>query len=291
MARKPPAQAKSAALSVEGMRAALPKLDRRIRELENFEISSISKRFDPVMDVLADKVNGTLQEIFGHDSAEYQQYSVGTFDTLPLRVMGGSDPLPRVHEGYRDGVQSCVLKLRTLKEIFEERIADAEAQPASPQGERPRPSPAVSIRKVFVVHGHDDGAKETVARYLSTLGLEPVILHEQPNQGRTVVEKFEAHSQVSFAVVLFTPDDIGHAAGKPEEQKPRARQNVVLELGFFMGTLGRDKVCVLYRSGVEIPSDYSGVLYHAFDDAGSWRFHLAREMKAAGIDVDLNKAF
>lgn len=143
---------------------------------------------------------------------------------------------------------------------------------------------------MFVVHGHDDGAKETVARYLSKLDLEAVILHEQPNRGRTVIEKFEAHADVAFAVVLFTPDDVGHPAGRPEDAKPRARQNVVLELGFFMAALGREKVCVLYKSGVEVPSDYSGVLYHAMDEAGAWRFLLAREMQAAGLSVDLNKA-
>lgn len=90
-------------------------------------------------------------------------------------------------------------------------------------------------------------------------------------------------------MVLFTPDDVGHPAGKVKEAKPRARQNVVLELGFFMAALGRERVCVLYKSGVEVPSDYSGVLYHQMDEAGAWRFHLAREIKAAGVDVDLNR--
>jgi predicted nucleotide-binding protein len=147
-----------------------------------------------------------------------------------------------------------------------------------------------SSRRVFIVHGHDDGIKETVARFLSKLDLEPVILHEQPNQGRTIIEKFENYSDVAFAVVLFTPDDIGHAAGKEADAKPRARQNVVLELGFFMAALDRSHVCVLYKGGVEIPSDYSGVLYEELDSKGMWRFRLAAEIKAAGIDVDLNKA-
>lgn len=151
-------------------------------------------------------------------------------------------------------------------------------------------SPKASNRRVFIVHGHDDGAKETVARYMTKLELDPVVLHEQPNRGRTVIEKFEAHSDVGFAVVLFTPDDVGYPAGKTGNAKARARQNVVLELGFFMAALGRDRVCVLYKSGVEVPSDYAGVLYHEMDDAGAWRFLLAREIKAAGIDVDLNRA-
>lgn len=145
-------------------------------------------------------------------------------------------------------------------------------------------------RSVFVVHGHDDGTKETVARYLSKLGLEPVILHEQPNKGRTIIEKFEDLSDVAFAVILFTGDDVGYSKGKEEEAKPRARQNVVLELGFFLGALGRKHVCVLFKDGVEVPSDYSGVLYEPLDGQGAWRMKLAVELKAAGLEVDLNKA-
>lgn len=140
-----------------------------------------------------------------------------------------------------------------------------------------------------MVHGHDAGTKEAVARFISALGFDPVVLHEQPNQGKTIIEKFEAHADVGFAVVLFTPDDVGHPAGAPDKAASRPRQNVVLELGFFLGSLERGRVCVLYRHGVEIPSDYSGVLFVPFDDAGAWRFLLAKEMKAAGLNVDLNK--
>jgi predicted nucleotide-binding protein len=103
-----------------------------------------------------------------------------------------------------------------------------------------------------------------------------------------VIEKFEAHADVVFAVVLFTPDDVGYPAASPEKARPRARQNVVLELGFFMAMLGRQRVCVLYRGDVEVPSDYAGVLYIELDNAGAWKFHLAREMKRVGIDIDLN---
>ncbi len=287
MARSRPPETKSANLTIEQMRAAIPKLERRIKDLETFDVGSIRKRFDPIIQTLAKKVDGALQEILGHDTVEYREYSVRSFDTLPSIMGGGPYPLPRVHEGYRDGIEGCVLKLKTLSELFEERIADASPveEPPSPTQAKPR----FGTRQVFVVHGHDDGTKETVARYLTKLGLEPVILHEQTNQGRTVIEKFEAHADVDFAVVLFTPDDIGHPAASPEKARPRARQNVVLELGFFMAMLGRQRVCVLYRGDVEVPSDYAGVLYIELDNAGAWKFHLAREMRGVGIDIDLNK--
>ena len=140
---------------------------------------------------------------------------------------------------------------------------------------------------IFVVHGHDEAAKISVARLLEKFELHPIILHEQANEGRTIIEKFEDHSDVAFAVVLLTPDDICVDAQGNENEK-RARQNVILEFGYFLGKLGRGKVCALYKDGTTLPSDYDGVLYVAMDDAGAWQFQLAKEMKAAGMDVDLN---
>ena len=142
-------------------------------------------------------------------------------------------------------------------------------------------------RKVFIVHGHDDGARETVARFLERIGLEAVILHEQANQGRTIIEKVVANSDVGFAVVLLTPDDEGCVKGGALE--PRARQNVLLELGYFIGRLGRDKVCALKRGTLEIPSDFAGVVWEAMDSSGGWKQALARELEAAGHSIDWNK--
>ena len=109
-------------------------------------------------------------------------------------------------------------------------------------------APILNSRKVFIVHGHDNEAKERVARFLEKLGLEPIILHEKASSGRTIIEKFETYSgDIAFAVVLLTPDDVGCAALSRENQKPRARQNVILELGYFLGRLGRVRICALYN--------------------------------------------
>jgi predicted nucleotide-binding protein len=140
-------------------------------------------------------------------------------------------------------------------------------------------------RKIFLVHGHAEEPKQTVAAFLRSLGLEVVILHEQANQGRTIIEKFEEHSAVGFAVVLLTPDDVGASAGQPAKSHRRARQNVILELGFFIAKLGRKRVCPLYVEGVELPSDYHGLLYVPYDDGGAWRSKLVKELSAAGIEV------
>jgi predicted nucleotide-binding protein len=142
--------------------------------------------------------------------------------------------------------------------------------------------------KVFIVHGHDGEARETVARFLSLIGFVPVILHEQANRGRTVIEKVEANNDVSFAVVLLTPDDVGRSKAETELE-PRARQNVLLELGYFIGHLGRENVCALKRGDVEIPSDFAGVVWEKMDAGGGWKQSLGRELQAAGHSIDWNK--
>lgn len=153
------------------------------------------------------------------------------------------------------------------------------------------PHPA-NTRKVFIVHGHDDGLKNAVARFVTRVGLTPVILHELPNRGRTIIEKFIDHSDVGFAIVLLTPDDKGaSAAASSEEFSFRARQNVVMELGFFLGRLGRERVAAIYDERVEMPSDYRGVLFLPYDKTGMWQHLLVKEIKAAGIPVDANKLY
>jgi predicted nucleotide-binding protein len=143
--------------------------------------------------------------------------------------------------------------------------------------------------RVFLVHGHDNSVVHEIARFLEKARLEVVVLREQPNVGSTVIEKLCAHSDVGFAVVLMTADDLGGPAAAPlPEQRFRARQNVLFELGYFLGKLGRGKVTVLHRPEVEIPSDYSGVLFIPLDEAGAWRLLLARELKTAGLPLDLN---
>jgi predicted nucleotide-binding protein len=195
---------------------------------------------------------------------------------------------PSLGEQIADLHRSIDSKVRKLTSV-QERL---ELLPLSAGMGQPPPlskaSPAVASGKVFVVHGHDEGVRETVARFIGHLGLTPIILHEQASQGRTIVEKLERHGDVGYAVVLLTPDDVGGT--DPAKLQPRARQNVILELGYFLGRLGRDRVCGLYRGELELPSDYMGVIYIRFDSGGGWRLSLAKELKAADFDVDMNKA-
>ncbi len=144
--------------------------------------------------------------------------------------------------------------------------------------------------RVFVIHGHNTSVKESVARFLEKLGLGVIILHEQPNKGNTIIEKFELHSDVAFAVALFTGDDEARTTASDAPLKKRARQNVLFEFGYFIGKLGRSRVCALREEDVEIPSDYQGVVYITLDGAGRWKMDLVRELKAVGLDVDANLA-
>jgi predicted nucleotide-binding protein len=146
--------------------------------------------------------------------------------------------------------------------------------------------------RVFVVHGHDEAALNSVARFIEKLDIPVTILRDQPSEGRTTIEKFQHYADVGFAMVILTGDDVGGTNSAAfEDLKPRARQNVVFELGFFVGKLGRRHVCALYEAGVELPSDYVGVAFVALDAGQTWKLELAREMKAAGLPIDMNKVF
>lgn len=132
-------------------------------------------------------------------------------------------------------------------------------------------------KDVFIVHGHNEEIKHSVARTLTSLKLNPIILHEQSNEGLTVIEKFEKFSEVEFAIILLTFDDYGNVKNEETKNK-RARQNVILELGYFLAKLGRSKVLPLYEHGVELPSDISGVLYTKIDESENWKFRLVKEL-------------
>ncbi len=143
--------------------------------------------------------------------------------------------------------------------------------------------------KVFIVHGHDDLAKQEMARLVTDLGFEPIILHEQASGGKTIIEKIEDYSNVGFAVVLYTPCDKGGKDLDPIDLQSRARQNVVFEHGYLIGKLGRENVCALVRGSVETPNDISGVVYVPIDPHGAWKYALADEMSNSRYPVDKNK--
>ncbi|WP_246693344.1 MULTISPECIES: nucleotide-binding protein [unclassified Mesorhizobium] len=188
-------------------------------------------------------------------------------------------------------------RLNDVTEFGEEVVTISENEvvdrrPVTSERDNPQPSHTAlkpdRPRKVFVVHGHDDAAREAVARHLERLGFEAIVLHEQANRGGTIIEKFEANSDVGYAVVLLTPDDEGAKTGSIAS--PRARQNVIFEWGYFVGRLGREHVLALKKGDVELPSDIQGWVWEVLDDYGAWRLKLAKELAAAGFSIDWSKA-
>lgn len=142
-----------------------------------------------------------------------------------------------------------------------------------------------SISKIFIVHGHNEELKQSVARYVEKLGLEAVILHEQPSENNTIIEKFEKYSRVPHAIVLFSEDDAVVSESDGGEKVFRPRQNVILELGFFLGKLGRSQVTGIIKGAPEIPSDYSGIIYIKYAPGNDWKDLLRTELKAAGYTL------
>lgn len=222
-----------------------------------------------------------LRKIFSNSSIsdEYVQWFGGVVvmnQTLGERI-----------EDYRGDVKE---KINRLESIYG-RLPLYDNGVIAPAAAGALDEPEYS-RRVFVIHGHDDNLKTEVARLLERLSFDVVILHEQPNRGRTIIEKFENYSDVGFAVALLTPDDVGAkmpTGNTPPDLVPRARQNVIFELGFFIGKLSRYRVVALYKPTMDILTDFTGVLYTLVDSHGAWKLELANELKAAGYEVDLGR--
>ncbi|GAA0426114.1 hypothetical protein GCM10009133_38350 [Cocleimonas flava] len=152
-------------------------------------------------------------------------------------------------------------------------------------------SPALS-NKVFIVHGHDSQLKADVERFIHEIGLEPVVLHRQADNGNTVIEKFEENSDVGFAFILLTPDEISMTTDQIDVDEDsriteyRARPNVIFEFGYFIGKLGRSRVCCLHKGEVSIPSDLAGLVYKKVDDSiDAQGYAIIKELKSAGYDI------
>jgi predicted nucleotide-binding protein len=222
------------------------------------------------------------------EKARLFEYRRGAFSINLQLTTAGQELLALLHDEGAFGrvkqqldAETSVIDLRELKG----RLAASKAA-ATPPVPAPSPqAPAVHRPKIFLVHGHDKDTREQVTLFLERMGLDVLALDEQHNAGKTVIEKFEDNVDVNFAVVLLTEDDLG---GKTREDlRPRPRQNVIFELGYFMGRLRRDRVCALRSGNVELPSDIGGMVWLSFD--GRWKRDLANELEKAGYTIDWKK--
>lgn len=243
----------------------LRKLYSEIDELENKDSSS-----DSDFKAWKTDVQLCLSGLYGENSIQLKNFNNRTFS-------------PMIFGGNTDWHKPYVRGLETTKKEFERYIGDFEDESTnSNMKEKQSPN-----NKVFIVHGHDGELKEKVARRLEQQGIEAIILSEQANRGRTIIEKLEAYSDVHVAIILFTQDDIGRVKEEEKEnEKYRARQNVVFEAGYFMGYLGRENIIMIADENVEIPGDLSVMVYTNRDN---WELEMLKELNAAGMKIDMNK--
>lgn len=223
----------------------------------------------------------TTEELAG----EYSSWFGGVFVSMGE---------PSLREKIEDLYKSIDDKVHRLDSILERLELIPLNHPHTSSGSEQtvsQRSPSKS-KKVFVVHGHDDKAKSNLEIFLREIGLEPVVLHRQADEGLTVIEKFEKHSDVGYAFILLTPDEVAYL--KSEESKDdkdrvkefRARPNVIFEFGYFVGKLGRSKVCCLYTGDVALPSDVSGMIYKKFTNSiEEVAYSVIKDLKASGYEI------
>jgi hypothetical protein len=243
MVRSPSQQPQRPVLTLDQKLKVIGRLQKRIMELEDFDPSSVLKRFgSPEVAALEAAISETLAAAFGQGTAEYRRYSrAADLDQGPISVITSfnqgrrPEDNPSVFQGYfQQGKDEAIALLKQAVRGLEEEIESLDSSAGAPAVLLPR----LQSNRVFVVHGHDDAALQRLARFLEKLGLIATVLREQPDQGRTIIEKFEDFARdVGFAVVLLTPDDVGGSASATQPEA-RARQNVVFELGFFAGQAG-----------------------------------------------------
>jgi len=224
---------------------------------------------------------------------------IGISDVKAGRELGSRRERANAIVEYALAYPAATTAENSLLSVFIIRIAANHHDPSSnteilaPDLSIASPSVATKIKnasddrtpnRVFVVHGQNEAARSALIKMLTTVGLEPIVLHEQPNMGRHLLTKFiEEAELVTFAIVAMTDDDMG---GREEGKLfPRARQNVILELGYFLSHLGQERVCALITPGLETPSDFDGIVYIKMDSAGNWEKELLRELRAAKMPL------
>ena len=266
-------------LSINTKAQALRNIIKEAANLINYDISSSD------FQSWKSKVERFLINTYGDTSFEVKDFKNKSFRYIGTKYIW--DHNDRIRYANLNKVQ-YKKDLETTTNILREYLSEIEnntSQNTINQSE----NKTLASTKVFIVHGHNETVKIDVARTLEKLGLEAIILHEKTDEGKTIIEKFEKNAiNVGFAVILLTADDEGKAK-REKDYKNRARQNVVFEMGYFMGKLGRDRVLLLLDKGVEKPGDLDGIVYTPIDEHDAWKYKLCDELKAAGYDVSKDK--
>lgn len=252
-------------------------------ELDNTELSQIEER--------------VILPFLRKEEFQFDGYFMKPSDIKRITIKETQDTTVKLAKYENDSMPANILMFVSSKDIvnYDRHTKDITAEVFARAKSAANNAPTTSVKKelpadrskVFIVHGRDNLAKIEAARFVERLGLIAVILHEQANAGKTIIEKIEEHTNVGFALVLYTPCDVGCLA-HGNNQQSRARQNVVFEHGYLTAKLGRKNVCALVKGEIEIPNDISGVVYIPLDDNSAWHFSVAKELKSSGYKIDIN---
>jgi hypothetical protein len=295
----------------EATHSARVEMDQAIKQLralidETGRLESQGVGFDdPKVDTVQKHIRETIREVFGVESPEY-------FDHSQHKIWHGGqiylEARNKRQEKFIAGIPHTVSMLEGLIVRLEDRrkMLKTEAPSSQPEIEQPAPTPApvpqtrrkpsvvetaalprrIMTRRVCVIHGQNDALKNAVAEFLEKLGLEPVILHKQPNSDRSIIEKIESLPEVDYAVILLSADDFAQPGKPTKSGKPSAKRNVLLELGYYVGRLGKSRVCTLYNGHGKLPPDYTGICCISVNETQVWRRLLGLELQTAGFELN-----
>jgi predicted nucleotide-binding protein len=278
------AEAEARVRLTERMELGRSFLSRQIRNNDDYEVLDKDYR------KWNDFNNALLKQLFTTEEIA-NEYNAWTIMPVIVVRSGG--------ESFSEKVEKLSERIGTKQHRLDSIIERLELFPvasyAAPQVHQTSITSAPNLtksNKVFVVHGRDEAAKANLEALLHEIGLEPVVLHRQADEGMTVIEKFEKHSDVGYAFILLTPDEFAYLAaesGKPDadrDKERRARPNVVFEWGYFVGKLGRSRVCCISTGNVDVPSDMNGLVtkrYQASIDEVA--YGITKDLKAAGYNL------
>ncbi|MBO6244436.1 MAG: nucleotide-binding protein [Clostridia bacterium] len=250
------------------------KLKKLINEADELMVKGVTDS-EPEFTGWLFKVKKYINDKYGENSFPMNEFNKIKF-SLGLYIAG----MP-----HSDYVDACCRGIKKTKEIlnvyYDELVNDGQRI----GNDETKKNNIINYNSIFIVHGHDEALKEKVARIIEKQNIKAIILCEQTNKGKTIIEKFEEYADVPCAICLFTKDDIAVDKSKPKELL-RARQNVVFETGYFMGKIGRDKVIILADSEIDMPSDLGGVLYISNNN---WETDVLKELRRIGYSIDMNK--
>jgi predicted nucleotide-binding protein len=255
------------------------RLETLIAEGQQFNYESIDTPMDyidkmpPEWDVWVRRVSNIIKNSFEGKSAPYMLVNNG--ENLSDNLQGHDEPQ------FNHAKATLIKALEEGLKVVEKDL----------YGEMLRQHTELSNhfdpRQIFIVHGHNHEAKNELEIFIKEIGLDPIVLHRKPDEGQTLIEKFEKHSKVGYAIILLTPDDVVHSSEKDKEER-RARQNVIFEFGYFVGMLTRKRVCCLYQENVTLPSDVSGLIYKPFKShIEEVKYALIKELKSAGYQTGI----